>query len=606
VPVRSILVKIGGDSKGIEKASNRSIGAMTQIGGVAKKLGASLAVAGVAGTAFFAKLTRDGLASVDAMAKLARRLDSTIDGVKAVEIAGERAGFGIGKLEDSLDKLNRAAGRAQQNDLITGEVFEMLGINVQRFIGLNADERLIELADSIEHLGLSGAETAALMSDLGIRSADMVNLLRGGSDAIRQAAKDVDEFGLSIDEVDAERVEAANDAMKDMSKFAEALKQELAIGLAPVLVGLANDFNDLQKASSGSIDISDRVTSAAITFMVRLSDLVLGLKIIWSGLKVAATGALAGILTAFSSFAEGVVSVENVIIDGVNKTIGALNKISPGEFFDIGLVQRIDESSGALLSLANTAEIVTGGFKSAREELNALLSAAATSESADEKIDRLKEELEERREVKKESMALELEDQKIHNEQLEIEEQASKDKLDAIAEAAARKKAEDEDEARRRELLSAKMGILGNIAMATSGSKKLFAIHKAAILAQALLSARETVVDAYKWGTKIGTPALGAVMAAAAAAAQAANIASIIATQPAGGGGVSSAGGGNAGTPSAGDVGSGGGGGGGGGASGQVVTINLGGGAFFDRATVLSLIEELNDAVADGAQLVIA
>lgn len=75
------------------------------------------------------------------------------------------------------------------------------------------------------------------------------------------------------------------------------------------------------------------------------------------------------------------------------------------------------------------------------------------------------------------------------------------------------------------------------IGSAASGSKTLFQIQKAAALAQAALAARESVVDAYKFGTKIGGPFLGSTFAGIAAAAQAANIAQI-ASSSFGGGGV--------------------------------------------------------------------
>ena len=84
-------------------------------------------------------------------------------------------------------------------------------------------------------------------------------------------------------------------------------------------------------------------------------------------------------------------------------------------------------------------------------------------------------------------------------------------------------------------------------ALMNTHSRKLFELGKAAAIANALISARESVVDAFKWGSKIGGPPLAFAFAAAAAAAQAANIASIASTSFGGGGSASSSGGGSAG-----------------------------------------------------------
>jgi len=84
-------------------------------------------------------------------------------------------------------------------------------------------------------------------------------------------------------------------------------------------------------------------------------------------------------------------------------------------------------------------------------------------------------------------------------------------------------------------------------ALMNTHSRKLFELGKAAAIANALISARESVVDAFKWGSKLGGPPLAFAFAAAAAAAQAANIASIASTSFGGGGSATSSGGGSAG-----------------------------------------------------------
>lgn len=68
------------------------------------------------------------------------------------------------------------------------------------------------------------------------------------------------------------------------------------------------------------------------------------------------------------------------------------------------------------------------------------------------------------------------------------------------------------------------------ISQASQHNKQFFELEKAAAIARALISARQSVVDAYAFGTKLGGPILGATFAAVAAAAQAANIAAIAST----------------------------------------------------------------------------
>jgi hypothetical protein len=90
------------------------------------------------------------------------------------------------------------------------------------------------------------------------------------------------------------------------------------------------------------------------------------------------------------------------------------------------------------------------------------------------------------------------------------------------------RKAEEADQKRRIQAFS---GFFNNLAaLQNTGSKELFAIGKAAALAQATIDGYAAIQGAYKTGAVIGGPPLGAAFAAAAAAATAVNIAKIAAT----------------------------------------------------------------------------
>ena len=148
-------------------------------------------------------------------------------------------------------------------------------------------------------------------------------------------------------------------------------------------------------------------------------------------------------------------------------------------------------------------------------------------------------------------------------------------------------------------------GVMQNAlaAMGAAGSRAAFNAHKAFAIANALVSAKESITHAYDKGLAAGGPKLAFLYAAQAAVTTAGQIASLR-SQSFGGGGSVSAGGG---------------GGGGGGASGgsdsgqaptaeaapaakQTVTISLQG-EVFGAKQVRELIEKINDATKNGAIL---
>lgn len=143
-----------------------------------------------------------------------------------------------------------------------------------------------------------------------------------------------------------------------------------------------------------------------------------------------------------------------------------------------------------------------------------------------------------------------------------------------------------------------------SISQAAQHNRIFFALEKARAIASALISARESVVHAYNFGSRLGGPPLGAAFAGIAAAAQAANIAAIASTSFNGGGGnVSSSGTGGS-APETGGSES----GGTAAAPAKSVYITLNGddATFYSKNQIRKLLEGINDALGDGSQLKVA
>ena len=138
-----------------------------------------------------------------------------------------------------------------------------------------------------------------------------------------------------------------------------------------------------------------------------------------------------------------------------------------------------------------------------------------------------------------------------------------------------------------------------SISQAAQHNKTFFMLEKAAAIARALISARQSVVDAYAFGTKIGGPPLGAMFAGVAAAAQAANIAAIAGTSFGGGdsgGSVDSGGGSSAGDASASTAPA----GGPGTTQSKNVFITIEG-EYFGAEQARTLVNKLNEFIGDGS-----
>ena len=114
------------------------------------------------------------------------------------------------------------------------------------------------------------------------------------------------------------------------------------------------------------------------------------------------------------------------------------------------------------------------------------------------------------------------------NAVMEREQQRHSEKMAAI------------DQARFQQQLQGAQMVFGNLStLMNTESRKLFEIGKIAAIAEATVSGIESTVHAYKFGTKLGGPALGAAFATTAAVATGVKIAQLKAQQFGGGGTVS-------------------------------------------------------------------
>lgn len=275
------------------------------------------AVTAVAATAAAAigKLTVDGLSMVDAQAKLARSLDATADGVRAVQIAASDAG--VDGMEESLNRLNRRLGAASQGNKEYEKAVEQLNLDLGALSEMDADERVAAIADAVKASGQTNQETARTLQTLGFEQANANALFSQGGDAIRAARDEVDEYGLSLSEVDSIQVERANDAMSRVGRSLEVVQQRLAVGLAPLLETVANLFNNITKENHGFRDAIDGAIDIAVNGMAFVVDAVEGVRRVFQ--LAGKTVALFGL-----GVADVMLTVANAI---VNKPVQAINEL---------------------------------------------------------------------------------------------------------------------------------------------------------------------------------------------------------------------------------------------------------------------------------------
>jgi hypothetical protein len=237
--IGSLRVNLGLDSAQFQRGAKRMDKPLARM---QKQFLGIATVAAAMGTAIAAAALM-GAKEIDRAAKSAKRLDSSITGFRALELAADEAGVSLSGMTNDIQTMNRELASIGTSG--NGKrALDALGLSIDDLEGKDADEKLAIIADQVKDLGLSAGETTAILRDLGVRNREMALLVLGGGDAIRGARADIEQYGLAISDLDAGRIEVANDALGRLGLITQYAGQQLSIALVPAMGRLAEVMTD--------------------------------------------------------------------------------------------------------------------------------------------------------------------------------------------------------------------------------------------------------------------------------------------------------------------------------------------------------------------------
>ncbi len=236
-------------SQSADRGVQRSSRGMTRsMGRVAAKAKVVAAAAAAAGAAYAAHLVRQGLQAADEQAKLARQLGITNEGLATMQRAAELSGMSAGELTSNMERLNRRLGDAADGSGQAADALERIGLTAQDLENMAPDEQMETLGDALSGVG-SQAERASIAADLFGRSGQrMLLLLDDAADTFDRARREVDDFGLALDETQTDQIEQINDDFSTMSAAIRGAGMQLASAFAPAIEHVASVVVSLSSA----------------------------------------------------------------------------------------------------------------------------------------------------------------------------------------------------------------------------------------------------------------------------------------------------------------------------------------------------------------------
>ncbi|NHB78382.1 phage tail tape measure C-terminal domain-containing protein [Rhodobacter calidifons] len=246
--VRAELEGIGeAGARGFGRLSTEMELANTRLAGFARKAGIALAAVTAAAAAAGVAMVRSGLANIDAQAKLAQSMRTTVESIQTLTWAGELAGVSMGQIEQATQRLTNRLSEAASGSGAAVGALRRLNLTAAELQALPLDQRIVAIQDALTRY-VPEAERAAVASDLfGDRAA--LAFLRIDSATLRDAARDVQDFGVAISAADAAQIERTGDAIARLSLIWTGLVNRLTVAVAPALETVATRLADMARAT---------------------------------------------------------------------------------------------------------------------------------------------------------------------------------------------------------------------------------------------------------------------------------------------------------------------------------------------------------------------
>lgn len=483
-----------------KKALSSASAGVRKVGGAV--LSAKTAIVGLVGAAGFGALIKSGLAAGDSLAKTADKIGVTTEALAGMRHAAELTGVSTETMDMALQRFTR---RASEAAIGTGEAkgaLQELGINAKELVKLPLDKQMEVVADAMGGLGTQSDRVRIAMKLFDSEGVALVNTLGGGSEALREMIAEADHLGLALSRTDTAQIEAANDAFTRAKGVITGLTNQFTVAFAPVLETIANSFRQGALDSAEFGNIGQRVADALVNAYAKVQGALHGVRIFVTRLEL-------GFTKLGEYLAQKLSPILGTFIDIYNKIAPMLNK----EIIDNPLVGFAEDAKESVKLLSDELKLMQE-IDPASNILQAYEAIKVKSRETAEQIaaDKLAQtEASKNADADKTSW-------QMYQDDLAKQSAAKRTEWDAMNLGEQTKNATGE---------AAKL-----LAGAGKHSKKLFAIQKAASIANAVVKTYEgaqMALGAYP-------PPINFALAAATVAAGMANVAAIKAQSFDGGG----------------------------------------------------------------------
>lgn len=318
----SLNIQIGGNSATLRKELTK---AGKSVSSFAKNARSNMNTYGKAGVlagglvvGALLGIYKQQAAAIDQTAKFSDSIGIQTSALTELRHAAGLSGVANKDLEKSLETMTRRIAEAANDG--TGplnDTLEALKINVSDLNTLKPDEQLALLADTLQGVESQSERTRIAYELFGKSGTGMLKVVEGGSAGLAAMRDEAKALGLSLDRIEANKVEMANDSIARAETVWGSFSQNLATEAAPVIGSLADLFLENAKQAGGMGSYAAEAVGTMVKGAGFVGNAWRGIQVIWQSLKVSFNGLRLLVMEGANAMLKGMTALGQNIIKTV-------------------------------------------------------------------------------------------------------------------------------------------------------------------------------------------------------------------------------------------------------------------------------------------------
>lgn len=250
--VGSLRVTLGLDSAQFQTGLQNAQTGLQRFGSIAKTAALAVTAAMVAAGGAIGVAMKGVLDDADAMSKMSQSIGVPIEELSRLRYAADLSGVSMDKLGVGLKRLSAGmVDLARGDSSAAAKAMQSLGISAQDASGKMRPTTAViaDVAARFATMENGAQKTALAMEIFGKSGADMIPLLNGGAEGLRDMYAEAEELGLVLDEQTGKAAEAFNDNLTRLGKVKDGIVTKITAGMLPSMLSLSEALVGASKDS---------------------------------------------------------------------------------------------------------------------------------------------------------------------------------------------------------------------------------------------------------------------------------------------------------------------------------------------------------------------